>query len=158
MEMMAILALDGGLLGGPDMYPWALQDLRREVFELLKEKTAISGRRTWELWGTELPVAGGVVLSRSSSEIPPGALMVVPNLNVASERAQNLDRDVVVVGGATVFRQALPVVDVLHLAYVKQKPAETLPFPMVKPELWWVESVREHPAYEWVTYRRRNVA
>lgn len=156
--LIAILDRDGSLIGGPGRTPWVLDELEQFVSEQVEKKTVLAGRRTWELFGSKLPAFKSLVLSRSSSNALPGPSRVANHLDVAIERALQWKRDLLVIGGASVFRQVLTHVDELHLAYVKSPVSEVLAFPAVDPRTWWCAETREHPAYELVTYKRRGVA
>lgn len=156
--LIAILDRDGSLVDGQGRNPWVLDDLKRFVLEHVDKKTVLAGRKTWELFGAELPVFRSVVLSRASTDLPVGPSRVSTHLDVALERAMQWKRDVVVVGGASVFRQVIGKTEELQLAYVKSPVAEVLDFPSLDPRTWWLADSREHPAYELITYRRRGVA
>lgn len=158
IQLIAILDKDGALVGGPGVMPFVLDELQRLVREQVEKKTVVAGRRTWELFGSELPAAQSIVLSRSSLDLPSKPSLVVPHLDVALGRAREWKHDVVLIGGASVFRQALTRADELRLAYLKPPQEHLLDFPAVDGEIWWPAETKEHPAYELITYHRRDVA
>jgi len=62
---------------------------------------------------------------------------------------------VFIIGGAEIYRQALPTADVLHLTRVQQAPAGDVSFPTVDFSAWTQVAREEHPGYCFIDYHRR---
>ena len=100
---------------------WLPNDLRR-FKQLTTGHTIVMGRRTFDsLPKGALPNRRNIVLSRSKAECP-GA-EVFPSLQAALA-ACNPDEDIYVIGGASVYRQALPLADRLCLTEIDDTPDE----------------------------------
>ncbi len=100
---------------------WLPNDLRR-FKSLTTGNTIIMGRRTFQsLPKGALPNRRNIVLSRSGVTCP-GA-EVFPTLQAALD-ACRADEQVFVIGGASVYRQAMPLADRLCLTEIDDVPAD----------------------------------
>jgi dihydrofolate reductase len=115
------------------------------------------GRKTYDSIGRPLPDRQNIVVSRTLSEIP--GVTVVDGLAAAYAAAE---QDVYVIGGGSIYEQALPDIDVIYATEVQADfPNATVFFPQLGPR--WRETAREHHeadernlyAYDFVTYERR---
>ncbi len=140
---------------------WLPNDLRR-FKALTTGHTIIMGRRTFDsLPKGALPNRRNIVLSRNTSLTLPGA-EVFASLSDALAACNN--EDVYIIGGASVYAEALPLADRLCLTHIHHLPTEADAFfPTVSPKEWKVEATEEHPtderhehAYSFVDYIRRN--
>jgi len=138
---------------------WLPNDMKR--FRLLTTgHTIIMGRRTYEsLPNGALPNRRNIVLSRSTTELP--GCDCYRSLEEALQHCDP-DEEVYVIGGASVYRHALPIADRLCLTEVDDTPlqADTF-FPPY--DDWTLKEREEHPAddrhafpYAFATYERRG--
>ena len=91
--------------------------------------------------------------SRSAPEIE-GAV-VVPSIEAALERAEGYGRTVFSAGGASVYRQTLPLAEAMYLSYIKGDYPGDAYFPEFDRAEWRVERRQDHPDFEFVVYRRK---
>ena len=100
---------------------WLPNDLKR-FKQLTTGQTIIMGRRTFEsLPKGALPNRRNVVLSRTTNDFPGCDTYVSLSEALAHCSA---DEDVYVIGGASVYRQAMSVADRLCLTEIDDTPAE----------------------------------
>lgn len=121
---------------------WLPNDLRR-FKALTTGHTIIMGRRTFQsLPKGALPNRRNIVLTRSGKEFP-GA-ETYSSLREALDSCQPSE-EVFVIGGATVYAEALPLADRLCLTEVDDEPegADAF-FPQVSSDLWKLSSREEH--------------
>jgi dihydrofolate reductase len=98
-----VIGMDGAV-------PWHVPEDMRRFKELTMGSTVVMGRLTWESLPEKfrpLPGRRNVVVTRQASYEASGA-EVASSLEQALERA---DGDVWVIGGASVYEQALPIAD-----------------------------------------------
>ena len=136
---------------------WLPNDLKR-FKKLTTGHTIIMGRRTFEsLPKGALPNRRNIVLSRTQSTFP--GCETYPTLEEALNNCSE-DEDVFIIGGASVYQQAIKNADYLYLTEVHDTPekADTF-FPTY--EGWEVESKEEHDkdekhafAYAFTDYKR----
>ena len=130
---------------------WLPNDLKR-FKALTTGNTIIMGRRTFEsLPKGALPNRRNIVLSRrGKAEDFPGAELF-PTLNAALAACEG---EVYIIGGASVYKEALPKADRLCLTYIYDTPeqADTF-FPEINAEEWTETFREEHEADEKHAYR-----
>ena len=130
---------------------WLPNDLKR-FKELTTGNTIIMGRRTFEsLPKGALPNRRNIVLSRSGkAEDFPGTDLY-PNL---SDALASCEGDVYIIGGASVYAEALPIADRLCLTYIYDTPekADTF-FPEIEEDKWAETFREEHDVDEKHAFR-----
>jgi dihydrofolate reductase len=108
-----------GVIGSGGGLPWHLPEDLARFKALTLGSTVVMGRATWDSLPTAvrpLPGRRNVVLSRQPDWQAPGAV-------VARSLAEALDQpgDVWVIGGASVYRAALPLADLLVVTELAQR-------------------------------------
>lgn len=140
---------------------WLPNDLKR-FKALTTGHTILMGRKTFEaLPKGALPNRRNVVLSSSTSLSLPGA-EVFHSLEEALASCQ-ADEHVYIIGGESLYRQALPLADELCLTEIDaEAPAADAWFPSIDPTAWHEKSRDARPAdekhpcpYAFVDYVRR---
>jgi dihydrofolate reductase len=125
-----VIGVDGGL-------PWHLPDDLRRFKELTLGHVLVMGRRTYESIGRPLPGRTTVVVTRNAQWDPGAAgVRVAASVEDAVEVAASIDPDVFVVGGAEVYRAALPLAGRLELTLVDAEPVGDTRFPDVDWGAW----------------------
>lgn len=126
---------------------WLPNDLKR-FKTLTTGHTIIMGRKTFEsLPKGALPNRRNVVLSSNASASCPGA-EVFTSLEKALESCAE-EEEVYIIGGASVYRQALPLADRLCLTEIDaEAPQADAYFPPVDPAVWQEKSREAHAADE----------
>ncbi|MCX2574752.1 dihydrofolate reductase [Pedobacter sandarakinus] len=109
--------------------------------------TVVMGRKTFDSVGRPLPNRRNIVITRAASLKIEGA-EVVNSLDEALEITKNEEKPVFIVGGAEIYRQALPLVNTLYLTTIHHTfDADTF-FPEIDRTEWQVMSVEHHKADE----------
>ena len=141
-----IVALDeAGTIGRDGGLPWHLPDDLRRFKATTMGHVLVMGRKTCESIGRALPGRRSLVLSRNPAFRPPDGVEVVPDLATALARAADSER-VFVIGGAEVFRTALPAADELLVTQVHATVAGDARFPEVDWDGWSLVEDEFHPA------------
>lgn len=129
----------------------------RHFRDITTGATVVMGRKTYDSIGRPLPRRQNIVVSRS--ELALDDVTVVGTLEDAYAASEH---DVYVIGGGSVYAQALSDVDTVYATEVDAEfPQATVFFPALDDE--WHETAREHHAaddsnayaYDFVTYERR---
>ena len=126
---------------------WLPNDLKR-FKALTTGNTIIMGRKTFEsLPKGALPNRRNVVLSSNPATQYPGA-EVFPTLEAALQSCQPKDQ-VYIIGGASVYKQAIPLADMLCLTEIDaEAPQVDAYFPTVDSTIWREKSRESHLADE----------
>jgi dihydrofolate reductase len=142
-----VVALDErngiGRAGG---LPWRLSDDLRHFKALTLGKPVVMGRKTWDSIGKPLPGRQNIVVTRQVGLNLPGA-DVVPSFETALHAAGDVP-EVCVIGGAEIYRLALPRTDVLHLTLVHAVTDADTFFPPFDPADWRETARDAHAADE----------
>jgi len=121
MRISLIVAVaENGVIGRGGELPWRLSSDLQRFKRLTMGHTIVMGRRTWESIGRPLPGRRTVVVTRQSDyRIGSPDVTVVSSLDAALEVAQCAgDTEAFVIGGAELFREALPQADRLYYTRV----------------------------------------
>lgn len=157
---------ENGVIGRGGTMPWRLKSDMRHFRALTLGKPVVMGRKTYLSLAIK-PLRGrtNIVVSRDPDFTAPG-VAVAPSLEAALETARGdaMRRgvnDIMVIGGADIYAQAMPLVDRLEITRIRMRPEGDSVFPPIDPGVWRVSAQNEHPAgegddaaYDIVTYVR----
>ena len=111
---LVVAVSENDVIGRANKLPWHLPaDLRH--FKLLTiGKPILMGRKTYESIGRALPQRTNIVMSRSS-QFAPSDCQVVRDVQQAGALAGDV---LMVIGGAEIYQQSLPLASRIHLTLV----------------------------------------
>lgn len=139
---VAIIAAiaENGVIGDGNHIPWRLPGDFAHFKRMTLGKPLIMGRKTFESIGRPLPGRTNIVVTRQEGYQPDGVI-VISSLEAALEHAQEIakaDRanEVMIGGGAEIYRQALPFADRMYLTQVMLEPKGDTYFPPIDFEQW----------------------
>jgi dihydrofolate reductase len=120
MRLSLIVAVDrNGLIGTETGLPWHLPADLRRFRDLTMGKPIIMGRTTHNHIARPLPGRLNLVLSRSAALI--AGCTVARSLDDAIRIAEEVAEEAFVIGGASLYREAIPRTDRIHLTVVDGK-------------------------------------
>ena len=125
------------VIGNNNQLLWHLPEDMRHFRETTRGKPVIMGRKTWEsLPDSFRPLPGrlNIVVSRNPAYQAPGATLA-GSLEEAIRCAENA-REMFVIGGEELYRQALPLADQLYLTEIEKDFEGDAAFPEVLPGTW----------------------
>ena len=132
-----------GVIGINNRLPWRLSGDLRHFKQITIGKPLIMGRKTFDSIGKPLPGRDTVVITRDDEWHVEGVRRVSSfddALNLAGSLTKGLE-EIIVAGGAEIYRQALPVTRRIYLTEVKAAPAGDTYFPQLPGD--WVEVSRD---------------
>lgn len=112
---LVVAASDNDVIGRGNKLPWQLPADLRHFKSLTVGKAVLMGRKTYESIGKALPHRINIVMSRSA-QFAPGDAEVVGALQDACTIAGA--GPLMVIGGAEIYRQCLPLARRIHLTQV----------------------------------------
>jgi dihydrofolate reductase len=143
LSIIAAMA-ENRVIGRDNALPWRLPaDLAHFKRQTL-DKPIVMGRRTWESLPGLLPRRRHVVITRDPTYQASGAL-VVHSIDEALAAASE-SPEVMVIGGADLYRQTLPLATRLYLTRVRAEVDGDAFFPEIDPTEWREVERVEHPA------------
>jgi dihydrofolate reductase len=113
---LVVAAADNGVIGRDGTLPWHLPDDLKRFKRLTLGKPVVMGRKTFESIGKPLPGRTNIVLTRDPN-YRSEAVLVAHDVHGALRAAAGA-AEVMVIGGADVFRLLLPRAGRVHLTRV----------------------------------------
>jgi dihydrofolate reductase len=113
---LVVAVAENDVIGRGNELPWHLPADLKHFKSLTLGKPVLMGRRTYESIGKALPGRTNIVLSRSEA-FSPGDCLVVKTLDDA-RLAAAAHTALMVIGGAEVYRQCLPLAARIHLTLI----------------------------------------
>jgi dihydrofolate reductase len=129
---------ENGVIGRDGGLPWRLSGDLQRFKQLTMGHTVIMGRRTWESIGRQLPGRRMIVVSRQPDyKVDVADVVVAANLDAAMQAVRSGgDEEAFVIGGAELYRAALPIADRLYLTRVRAEVAGDTIFPQIDCDDW----------------------
>ena len=159
LSIIAAIA-ENGIIGRDNKLPWHMPADLAHFKRLTMGKPIIMGRRTWESLPGLLPHRTHIVVTGDPAYEARGGF-VVHSLRQAIDFAGDAD-EMMVVGGAMLYAEALPIASRLYLTQIHHRVDGDTTFPSFA-DSEWRESFREYHGpdgrnpfpYSFVTLERR---
>ncbi len=157
ISLIAALARNG-VIGIENRLPWKLSDDLKYFKALTMGHHILMGRKTYESIGRPLPGRTTVIITRGKFPAPEGGIVAhsIPDAITACRD----DGEIFFVGGAELYRQALPLADRLYLTEIQAEVEGDAWFPDYD-RAQWAEVSRDRRredlsglAYHFVVYDR----
>ena len=150
LERRPVIALvaamdEARVIGRDNALPWRLPADLAHFKALTLDKPILMGRKTWESLPGLLPRRRHLVVSRDPGYRAEGC-EVFGSLEAAIGAVD--EPELMIVGGASIYAQALPQADRLHLTIVQAQVAGDTWFPAWNPAEWNEVARVERPADE----------
>jgi dihydrofolate reductase len=143
--LVAVVAMaENGVIGRDGTLPWRLSADLRRFRSLTVGRPVLMGRRTWESLGRPLPDRHNIVLTRDPGWTAPGT-STVHSLDEALAAAGDAP-ELMVIGGADVYRQCWPLLRRIELTRVHAAPAGDTRLTGVDWSGWEVVASEHHVA------------
>jgi dihydrofolate reductase len=167
MDIVLVAAVaENGVIGRAGGLPWRIKSEMQRFRAMTWGRPVVAGRKTYLSFAKRpLPGRTNIIVSRSHEFAAPGAI-VAPTLAAALEvaRGDALRRAsdaIMVLGGADVYMQAMPLADRLEITHIHARPDGDTTFPAIDPATWREAARTVHTAeegddagYDAVTYIR----
>lgn len=144
---------ENGVIGRDGRLPWHLPDDLRHFRRLTLGQTLIMGRATFLGIGRPLDQRLNLVVSRSLAPQP--GIRVCRSFAEALAEGQNAGRTIFFVGGAEIYRQALPVADRMILSRIHGRFVGDTLFPAFSEKDWRLKKEELGSRFDLLTYVRR---
>jgi dihydrofolate reductase len=137
---LVVAVADNDVIGRDGGLPWRISSDLKTFRRLTMGKPLIMGRRTFQSLKKPLDGRDNIVVSRDADYRPEGAIMASSfeaALDIARTcaKARGVD-EIAVVGGTTVFAEALPMAQRIYKTEVHASPPGDAHFPQVDWSQW----------------------
>ena len=146
MLTLIVAMSENRVIGRDDRLPWRLSADLRRFKRLTMGHHLLMGRKTFESVGRVLPGRTSVVITRQDDYTAAGAV-VAHSLDQARLLAGG-DDQIFVIGGAEIYRQALPFADRICLTLIHAQVAGDTFFPDLPPADWRLVEAIRYPSDE----------
>lgn len=146
-----IIGADGGL-------PWTIPEDLKKFKEITMGKPIIMGRATYDSIGSPLPGRLNIIISRNRDIKYEGCVVTdclsnaVTIAQLSNEHKQT--KEVCIIGGGEVFRQAIDWADNLYISEVNVEVDGDTFFPEINELRWHEQSRTKFKDFDFVKYRR----
>jgi len=134
------------VIGNRNALPWHLPADLAHFKAITMGKPILMGRRTHESIGRPLPGRTNIVITRNRDYTAEGC-SVVHSLEEAMQTVAG-SGEIMIIGGAELYRQALPQVDILYLTCVEGEFEGDTFFPELDDAQWQETACENHAADE----------
>jgi dihydrofolate reductase len=144
---LIVAVAENGVIGRDNALPWRIPEDMNWFKARTMGKPCVMGRKTWESFPKRpLPGRTNIVVTRDPAYRAEGAV-VVSSLQAALDVAAGEDPDeIMVLGGAEIYAQALPLADRIYLTSVHGEVAGDTTFPALDRAQWNETIVGVHPS------------
>jgi dihydrofolate reductase len=142
--VLVVAMAENRVIGAGNAMPWHLPDDLKRFKALTLGTPLLMGRKTFDSIGRPLPGRTSLVMTRDAQWKADG-VVVVRSLDEAIVQAGPVSQ-ISVIGGAEIFRLALPTAHRIHLTMIHARiPGDTF-FPALDATEWLEGERTEHPA------------
>jgi dihydrofolate reductase len=151
MKISLIVAMSQNrVIGRQNQMPWHLPAELKYFKQVTMGKPVVMGRNTFESIGKPLPGRANIIVTRNA-EYDADGVSVVNSVQDALDLADQLNEhdanaEVMVIGGAQIFVETLPVADRLYLTEVHAIVDGDVFFPQFPREQWRLVSREDYAA------------
>ena len=143
---LIVAVADNGVIGRDNTLPWHLPDDLKRFKRITMGKPIVMGRKTFDSIGKPLPGRQNIVVTRDTNYRREG-VTVVHDAEAALSAAGAVP-EVMVIGGAELFRTLLPRAGRLHLTRVHGNIEGDVVWPALDDRDWRVVERESHSADE----------
>lgn len=134
------------LIGRDNRLPWHLSADLKRFKRMTMGKPIVMGRKTHESIGNPLTGRTNIVVTGNPAYRAPGCV-VVPSLAAAIDAARDAE-EIMIIGGAALYEQAVPLAHRIYLTEVQASFAGDTWFPLIDWDAWEVKQRDAHGADE----------
>ena len=147
MIISLIVAMDrNNIIGMDNDLPWRLSSDLKHFKEITMGKPIIMGRKTHESIGRPLPGRENIIITRDQTYVAEGCT-VIHDINDMVVFCKGQD-EIMIMGGAEIYRQTLSKADMLYLTEVHAEVEGDTFFPEFDRSQWQEVSREDHQANE----------
>lgn len=150
------------VIGRNNELVWHLPRDFKHFKDLTIEHPIVMGRKTFESLGKPLPRRTSIIITRDEHYQQEGCI-VAHSLEEAMAEAKKLDEAIFIIGGAEIYKQALPYTTKMYLTEVKASPEGDAYFPEFSTREWketdrksFYKDEKNEYDFDFVTWERKD--
>lgn len=154
MKLSIIVAVaENGVIGHNNQLIWRLPEDLKMFKRLTSGHPIIMGRKTFESIGKPLPNRTSIIITKNP-EFQIEGCITVHSLEEAIEAASEIEEnEAFIIGGAEIYRLALPFADTIYLTEVHHTFEGDTFFPAIDKDIWEEVNRNDHDVDEKHLYK-----
>jgi len=145
LSMISAVA-ENRVIGNKNALPWHMPADFKYFKEATLGKSIVMGLNTFNsIGGKPLPDRKNIILNNDSNYSPPATCFVAHSIEELLEMTKN-DAELMVCGGASVYKQFLPLAQKLYITEIHTSPEGDTYFPEVNKAEWNETKREDHKA------------
>lgn len=144
MKIIAAMSQSRVIGQGAGM-PWDVPEEYQQYLDFIRGTTVLVGRKSYEIFGGDFTCDHVVVLSRSPEPI--AGVDVCPNMAAALDTATSYGKPIFSCGGASVYKQTIPLASEMLLSTIKGEYRGDTYFPEFDESEWRVSEQRDEDRF-----------
>ncbi len=142
------------VIGQGGKIPWHIPEDFKHFRKTTEGNTIIMGENTYNSIGHPLKNRNNIVVSPAMPDTD--GLIIARSLEEALDKAIALEKPIFSAGGASIYRQTLPLARQLYISYVKGDYEGDTFFPKFKPDDYVITFYMNYPDFELVRYLKKD--
>ena len=147
------------VIGKENKLPWNIPEDSAHFYKIIYGKPVVMGLKTYESIGGAIKNSQNIVLSRNHS-LQLSDCVVVHSVSEVLDLYQDYTKEVMVIGGADIYKQFLPFVDRMYLTFIHGDISGDVYFPKWQKDEWIVTDKRDSKSslysYSFVVLQRKQ--
>ena len=142
MRTIIVAVAKNNVIGIQNKLPWHLPEDLKHFKEKTLNQSVIMGRKTFESLPENvrpLPNRENIIITRQNFNFP--NIKTANNLNSAFEKAS---REIFIIGGASIYKEAINLVDCLEITEIDLEIAGDAFFPEIDFNIWELKKSENH--------------
>ncbi len=141
-------------IGHNGQLPWHIPEDLKHFREVTAGKTVLMGRKTWESLPEKfrpLPNRTNLIITRQTDYSVPAGVEIYTTIE---EAVTKHPEEVIVIGGAEIYKQTIDQADRLYITHINQTVTGDAFFPEIDLNVWKEIEREDHEGYSFVTYKK----
>ena len=140
------------VIGKDNGLPWSIPDEYQQFLAHVRGQAVIFGRKSFEIYGPDLPESDLFVVCRSAFDLP-GA-QTFTTVDAAVVAAGQTGKKLFCAGGAALYALTLPIAQAMYLSIIKGDYDGDAHFPEFDESAWRLTRRDDHAEFEFRVYER----
>jgi dihydrofolate reductase len=142
------------VIGKYNGLPWHIKSEVDHFRDIIRAKTLIMGRNTFDIMKGHLESAHNIVITHRRIDVE--GVDSFANLEEALSKSRTYSDDVFIVGGQSIFEQSIGIADMMQISYIKADYKGNKLFPEFDQNEWYIENKEDFPEFEYIIYIRKQ--
>ena len=165
MDISIIVAMTKKrVIGKDNKLIWHIPEDLKNFKKITNNKTVIMGRKTFEsilsYINKPLPNRTNIIITRNPKYEYNGEdsnnVMIVYSIQEAIKEAEKLNKDIFIIGGASIYKLALPYANKLYISWIKKDYDGNVFFPDFNLKDYSIIEEKEFNEFKFVIYKKQN--